>query len=132
MSWSDPIAGMLVQIRNAHMAGLDTAEVPHSKIKAEVIRIMKREGFVSDFVVEGGVSKKLLRIYLKYTGEREPAIRGMQRKSRPGLRSYVASGEIPRVLGGMGIAILSTSSGIMTGKEAKKRNVGGELLCVVW
>jgi len=114
------------------MAGLDTAEVPHSKIKAEVIRIMKREGFVSDFVVEGGVSKKLLRIYLKYTGEREPAIRGMQRKSRPGLRSYVASGEIPRVLGGMGIAILSTSSGIMTGKEAKKRNVGGELLCVVW
>jgi len=132
MSWSDPIADMLARIRNAHMAGLDTVEVPHSRIKGEIVRIMKREGFIADYVVEGGASKKLFRIYLKYTGEKEPAIRGMQRKSKPGLRSYVASGAIPRVLGGMGIAILSTSGGIMTGKEAKKRNVGGELLCVVW
>lgn len=132
MSWSDPIADMLARIRNAHMAGLDTVEVPYSRIKSEIVRIMKREGFIADYVVEGGASKKLLRVYLKYTGEKEPAIRGMQRKSKPGLRSYVASGAIPRVLGGMGIAILSTSSGIMTGKEAKKRNVGGELLCVVW
>jgi small subunit ribosomal protein S8 len=114
------------------MARLDTVEVPHSRIKGEIVRIMKREGFIADYVVEGGASKKLFRIYLKYTGEKEPAIRGMQRKSKPGLRSYVASGAIPRVLGGMGIAILSTSGGIMTGKEAKKRNVGGELLCVVW
>jgi small subunit ribosomal protein S8 len=114
------------------MAGLDTVEVPYSRIKSEIVRIMKREGFIADYVMEGGASKKLLRVYLKYTGEKEPAIRGMQRKSKPGLRSYVASGTIPRVLGGMGIAILSTSGGIMTGKEAKKRNVGGELLCVVW
>jgi len=132
MSWSDPIADMLAQLRNGHMAGRDTVEVPYSKIKGEIIRLMKREGFVADFVVEGGASKKLLRIYLKYIGEREPAIRGMQRKSRPGLRNYVASGAIPRVLGGMGAAILSTSGGIMTGKEAKKRNMGGELLCIVW
>jgi small subunit ribosomal protein S8 len=114
------------------MAGVDTVEMPHSKLKGEIIRIMKREGFLADYVVEGGGSKKLLRIYLKYTAEREPAIRGMQRKSKPGLRSYVTSTTIPLVLGGMGIAILSTSSGVMTGKEARKRNLGGEILCTVW
>jgi len=114
------------------MAGLDTVEVPHSKVKAEIVRIMKREGFITDYVAEGGGAKKLLRIYLKYTGEREPAIRGMQRKSKPGLRIYVTNSTIPRVLGGMGIAILSTSSGIMTGKEAKKMNLGGEILCTLW
>lgn len=132
MSWSDPIGDMLVRIRNAHMADLDTVEVPHSKIKSEIIRIMKREGFVADYVAEGGSTKKLLRIYLKYGGQREPTIRGMRRKSKPGLRTYVASDEIPRVVGGMGIVILSTSSGIMTGKEAKKQNLGGEVLCTVW
>ncbi len=132
MSWSDPIADMLVRIRNAHMAGVDTVEMPHSSIKGELIRIMKREGFVADYVVDGGGGRKLLRVYLKYTGEREPAIRGMQRKSKPGLRIYVTSGTIPMVLGGMGIAILSTSSGVMTGKEAKKLNLGGELLCTLW
>ena len=132
MSWSDPIADMLVRIRNGHMAGLDTVEMPHSRIKGEVIRLMKREGFVSDYVVEGGNSRKLLRVYLKYVGEREPAIRGMRRQSTPGLRTYVTCETIPRVLGGMGVAILSTSGGIMTGKEARKRKIGGELLCTVW
>lgn len=132
MSWSDPIADMLVRIRNAHMAGVDTVEMPHSTLKGELVRIMKREGFVADYVVEGGGGRKLLRVYLKYVGEHEPAIRGMQRKSKPGLRSYVTSTTIPTVLGGMGIAVLSTSSGVMTGKEAKKRNLGGELLCTLW
>ena len=132
MSWSDPIADMLARIRNGHMAGLDTVEMPHSRIKGEVIRLMKREGFVTDYVVEGGNSRKSLRVYLKYVGERDPAIRGMQRQSKPGLRTYVTCETIPRVLGGMGIAILSTSEGIMTGKEARKRKIGGELLCTVW
>ncbi len=131
MSLSDPIADMLTRIRNAHMAGHEVVEVPHSKLKGEITRVLKREGYINDYVVEGGV-KKTLRLYLKYTGENEPAIRGLQRESKLGLRSYVAADEVPQILGGLGIAILSTSSGIMTGREAREKHVGGEVLCSIW
>jgi len=131
MSWSDPVADMLTRIRNAHGAEQEIVEIPASKLKAEIARVLKREGYVSDFVIEGG-GRKTLRVYLKYGAERTPAIRGLKRESRPGLRHYVKGDGIPRVLGGMGIAILSTSAGIMTDREARERHVGGEVLCSVW
>lgn len=131
MSWSDPIADMLTRIRNGCMVGTDTVEMPHSKLKGEITRVLKREGYVVDYAVEGGV-KKVLRIYLKYTRKNEPAIRGVRRDSKPGLRRYVTCAGAPRVLSGMGIAILSTSAGIMTDKEARVKGIGGELLCRVW
>jgi len=132
MSLSDPIADMLTRIRNAHMAGHEVVEVPHSKLKGEITRVLKREGYINDYVVEGGV-KKTLRLYLKYTGdESEPAIRGLKRESKLGLRSYVGADDVPQILGGLGIAILSTSSGIMTDREAREKHVGGEVLCSIW
>ncbi len=131
MSLSDPIADMLTRVRNAHSAGLDTAEMPHSNLKNEISRVLKKEGFITDYIVEGG-HKKILRIYLKYVADHEPAIRGLKRESRPGLRKYVAADKVPKVLGGLGMAVLSTSSGVMTDKEARKQSVGGEVLCSVW
>ena len=131
MSWSDPIADMLVRIRNAHMAELDTAEMPHSRIKEDITRVLKREGYITDYAVEGGV-KKTLRVYLKYTADREPVITGLKRISKAGLRQYVGADEVPRVLGGLGVAIMSTSAGIMTGKEARGKQLGGEVICSVW
>ena len=131
MSWSDSIADMLTRIRNAQRTGSEITEAPHSKLKAEIARVLKREGFIADYVAEGG-DRKVLRIYLKYTSEGEPVIRGLRRESKSGLRRYVTRDKIPNVLSGMGVAILSTSLGVMTGKEAKKRHVGGELLCSVW
>jgi small subunit ribosomal protein S8 len=131
MSLSDPIADMLTRVRNAHMGGLEVVEMPHSKLKAEVTRVLKREGYITDYVVEGG-TQKVLRLYLKYTDEHEPAIRGIQRESKPGLRRYVNTAGIKPVLGGLGVAILSTSAGVMSDKEARKKHVGGEVLCSVW
>lgn len=131
MSWSDPIADMLTRVRNGCMVGTDVVEMPHSKLKCEITRVLKREGYISDYAVEGGV-KKILRIYLKYTGDHEPVIIGLRRESKPGLRRYVSCDDVPRVLSGMGIAVLSTSAGIMTGKEARSRRIGGEVLCRVW
>lgn len=131
MSMSDPIADMLTRIRNAHMANLEVAEVPYSKIKSEITRVLKKEGYITDYVVEGG-TKKVLRIYLKYASENEAAIRGLKRVSKPGLRKYVKSDRIPKVLGGLGINVVSTSQGIMTDKEARKSKVGGEVLCSIW
>jgi len=131
MSWSDPIADMLTRIRNAHMAAREGVEIPHSAVKAEITRVLKREGYVADYAVEGG-TRKVLRIYLKYTQEHEPAIGGLRRESKPGLRKYVSAAEVPRVLSGLGIAVLSTSSGIMTGKEAQRKHIGGEVICSVW
>ncbi len=131
MSWSDSIADMLTRIRNAQRAGAEIAEVPHSKLKAEIARVLKREGFVADYVAEGG-GRKILRVYLKYSEDGEPVIRSLRRESKPGLRRYVTRDKIPSVLSGMGVSILSTSLGVMTGKEAKKRRVGGELICTVW
>lgn len=131
MSLSDPISDMLTRIRNAHGANLEIVEMPHSKMKAEIARLLKKEGFVKDYVVEGG-TKKTLRVYLKYFGDRQAAIKGLRRESRPGLRRFVKAEEIPMVLGGLGITIMSTSSGLMTGKEARHKNMGGEVVCSVW
>jgi len=131
MSLTDPISDMLTRIRNAQAAGLDVVEMPFSKLKGEVVGVLKHEGYLTDFVVEGG-KKKVLRVYLKYTEDHEPVIRGIRRESRPGLRRYVPAGKIPRVLSGLGVAVLSTSSGVMTDKEARKQKVGGEVLCSVW
>ena len=126
----DPIANMLTCVRNASQALLDEVAVPHSKIKENIARILKNEGYIAEFGVEGD-AKKTLKMKLKYNGRRG-IIEGLKRASRPGLRHYVSATEVPRVLGGLGVAILSTSKGIMTGQDARKENVGGEVLCHVW
>ena len=131
MSWSDPIADMLTRIRNAQKAEHETVEMPFSRLKGEIAQVLKREGFITDFVVEGGTPKSL-KLSLKYTEDHEPVIRGLKRESRPGLRHYVAAAKVPRVLAGQGIAVLSTSSGILTDREARGQNVGGEVLCTIW
>ena len=127
---SDPIADMLTRIRNAGKALLPAVELPHSRMKESVAKILRNEGYVADVAVEGNVMKKL-KIRLKYQGKKN-VIEGLKRVSRPGLRRYVGSTEIPRVLSGMGVSILSTPEGVMTGAQAKKKNLGGELLCYVW
>ena len=127
---TDPISDMLTRIRNAHAALLPTVEIPHSKIKESIAGILKQEGFVNEVTVEGK-PKKVIKIKLKYNGKKG-VIEGLRRISTPGLRNYVGSTEIPRVRNGLGISIISTSQGVMSGQEAKKKNVGGELLCHVW
>ena len=127
---SDPISDMLTRIRNAGRALLPAVELPHSRMKESVAKILKSEGYVADVAVEGNKIKKL-KIHLKYQGKKG-VIEGLKRVSRPGLRRYVGAAEIPRVLNGMGVSILSTSEGVMTGAQAKKKNLGGELLCYVW
>jgi small subunit ribosomal protein S8 len=114
------------------MASKDTVDIPHSKVKSEIARILKREGYITDYTTEGQGGKRVLRLYLKYQAPQKPVIQGLRRISKPGLRRYANSGKIPRVLNGMGTVVLSTSSGIMTGDEARKQNVGGEVLCYVW
>ncbi len=127
---TDPIADMLTRIRNAQNALLPTCEIPHSKIKASIATILKKEGYISDFSIEGKPAKSI-QIKLKYSG-RKAVIEGLRRISTPGLRRYVGSTEIPRVQAGLGISIISTSEGVMSGHEARKKNVGGELVCYVW
>jgi len=127
---SDPIADMLTRIRNAGKALLPAVELPHSRMKESVAKILRSEGYITDVAVEGNAKKKL-KIHLKYQGKKN-VIEGLKRVSRPGLRRYVGSTEIPRVLGGMGVSIVSTPEGVMTGAQAKKKNLGGELLCYVW
>jgi len=128
---SDPISDMLTRIRNASSAGHEMVEMPHSRMKDELTRILKREGFIVDFAVDGG-KKKVLRIYLKYDGEHKPVIKGIKRESLPGLRKFVKHDAIPRVLGGLGTVVLSTSRGLMTGKDARGERIGGELVCSIW
>ncbi len=132
MVLTDPIADMLTRIRNANMAEKKTVQMPHSKMKSELARLLKSEGFIKDYTMENKDGKSVLNLFLKYTVEREPIIQGLRRISKPSCRKYVASDEVPRVLGGIGIAILSTSSGVMTDNEARKQNTGGEVLCYVW
>jgi small subunit ribosomal protein S8 len=127
---TDPIADMLTRIRNASQALLSDVEVSHSRMKESVAHILKREGYIAECTVEGKPLKKL-KLVLKYQGRRG-VIAGLRRVSSPGLRRYVRATEIPRVLGGMGVAILSTPKGVMTGLEAQKKHLGGELLCFVW
>ena len=127
---TDPISDMLTRIRNAHAALLPTVSIPHSKIKENIANILKKEGYINDVSVDGK-AVKTIQIKLKYNG-RKPVIEGLRRISTPGLRNYVGSTEIPRVRGGLGISIISTSQGVMSGQDARKKNAGGELLCYVW
>jgi small subunit ribosomal protein S8 len=132
MTSSDPIADMLTRVRNALRARHQKVDVPSSKLKMEIARILKEEGYILNYkMAEDGV-QKTIRLYLKYTPANLPAISTIERVSRPGCRVYVGSGEIPRVLGGLGINILTTPKGVMTGRDARKQSVGGELLAQVW
>jgi len=131
MSLSDPIADFLTRLRNAGTAKKEEIIAPYSKIKAEVIRILKEEGYIIDYAVDTEAAHPRIKITNKIAN-RASTITGLKRVSRPGLRRYVGAQEIPRVLGGMGISILSTPRGILSGREAKKQNVGGELLAYVW
>jgi small subunit ribosomal protein S8 len=126
----DPIADMLTRIRNAARALNQELELPHSKVKESIAKILIAEGYVDSCQVQGDKIKQI-KLKLKYVG-RKPVITGLRRVSRPGLRRYSAAGEVPRVLGGLGVAIVSTSRGVMTSGEARKQNVGGEVLCYVW
>ena len=129
---TDPIADMLTRIRNALMVNKETVEVPSSKMKKAIAEIMLAEGYVSDVkFVEDGLSGKLV-ITLKYAGKRQPVINGLQRISTPGLRTYANVESMPKVMDGLGVAILSTNKGVMTDKQAKAANVGGEVLCYIW
>lgn len=128
---TDPISDMLTRIRNAHLALLPAMDLPYSRIKESIASILKREGYIIDFAVEGKAATKKLTLKLKYDG-RKGVIEGLRRVSTPGLRHYVGATDIPRVRGGLGTAILSTSKGVMTGVQARKNNLGGEVLCYVW
>ena len=129
---TDTIADMLTRIRNANSMGYEEVTVPASKLKVELARILKEEGFIKEYkVVSEGVEKNIL-LTLKYGKKKEKVITGLKRISKPGLRVYVRSDEVPKVLNGLGIAIISTSKGIMTDKEARKLNIGGEVLAYVW
>lgn len=132
MSCSDPIADMLTRIRNASKAGLPAVEMGHSRLKAEIARILKKEGYIADSADFDDDGKKGLRITLKYDYNDKPIIQQLRRVSKPGLRCYVAAGDIPRVRGGIGTAVLSTSRGVMSDREARAAHVGGEVLCHVW
>ncbi|HHT37590.1 MAG: 30S ribosomal protein S8 [Candidatus Wallacebacter cryptica] len=132
MVLTDPIADMLTRIRNANSVKHESVDIPASKMKSEVARILKEEGYIRDYKVIEDNKQGILRIYLKYGPNDERVITGIKRISKPGLRVYAKKDEIPRVLGGLGIAILSTSHGIMTDKSARKGNIGGEVICYVW
>ncbi len=132
MTVSDPIADMLTRIRNAIMARHDNVLVPASKMKLSIARILKEEGFITDYEVVRGKPHRIIKIYLRYFGDNQPAISGLKRMSKPGLRVYVQKKEIPRVYGGLGISIVSTSKGIRTGQQAWRQGAGGELLCYIW
>ncbi len=132
MATSDPIADMLTRVRNAIGARHAKVDVPASKLKMEIARILKEEGYIMNFKMADEGARKMVRIYLKYTPANEPVISKIVRLSKPGCRVYVNSKEIPRVLGGLGINILTTPRGVMTGAAARKQGVGGELLCHVY
>lgn len=132
MSMTDPIADMLTRIRNACMAKHEKVDIPGSRLKLEIARILKEEGYIKNYKFLKDNKQGVIRITLKYEEDRRPVIEGMERVSRPGRRVYIGAKEIPRVLGGFGIAILSTSRGVMTDRKAREMNTGGEILCKVW
>jgi small subunit ribosomal protein S8 len=132
MSLTDPVADLLTRIRNAINARHQKLDVPASKLKLEIARILKEEGYVANFKATEEEGRKVLRIYLKYSPDSAAAISNLQRISRPGCRVYVGRNEIPRELGGLGINILTTPKGVMTGRQARKQGLGGEILCEVW
>jgi small subunit ribosomal protein S8 len=132
MRLTDPVADMLTRIRNAADARHQKVDIPSSKLKLEIARILKEEGYIANFKPTEEEGHKLVRVYLKYGNNNEAAISCVERVSRPGCRVYVRRTEIPRVLGGMGINILTTPKGVMTGRQARKEGVGGEVLCQIW
>ncbi|MDD3269385.1 MAG: 30S ribosomal protein S8 [Syntrophomonadaceae bacterium] len=132
MVMTDPVADFLTRIRNGNMVMHETVEVPGSKIKISIAQIMREEGYIKDFeYIEDG-KQGIIRIFLKYGPEKKKVITGIKRISKPGLRVYVGKEEIPRVLGGLGTAVISTSKGLMTDKKARKEGLGGEVLCYIW
>ena len=132
MAMTDPIADMLTRIRNGLVARRDTVDMPTAKIKVEIAKILKDEGYIENSKVIEKEPQSILRVHLKYTGTGEKVISGLERVSRPGRRVYCGKDEIPKVLGGMGVAILSTPMGLQTGASCRKLGVGGEVLCSVW
>lgn len=132
MSVNDPIADMLTRIRNATMIRRSTVSIPSSNLKLEIAKILKQEGYIEDFDLVNQKPAPVLRLRLKYTQDRQPVVTGLQRVSKPGRRVYTGRSEIPWVLSGIGIAILSTPKGVMTGQQARRMGVGGEILCYVW
>jgi small subunit ribosomal protein S8 len=132
MSLTDPVADLLTRIRNAINARQQKLDVPASKLKLEIARILKEEGYLSNFKATEEGGRKVLRLYIKYGSNNDAAISNVARVSRPGCRVYVGHTEIPRVLGGLGINILTTPKGVMTGRQARKNGIGGEILCEVW
>lgn len=129
---TDPIADMLTRIRNASKAKHEKVDIPSSKLKVEIAKILKDEGYIKNVKLVKDCRQGLIRVYLKYTDEEMPVIQGLKRISRPGCRVYTGNDSIPKVMAGLGTAILSTPKGIQTGKQAKKDNVGGEVICHVW
>jgi len=133
VSLSDPIADMLTRIRNAINARHEFVLAPASRIKISIAKVLKEEGFIKDYeVLKGNTPQRVIKIYLSYAGKKQSMLNGLQRVSKPSVRVYCRRGETPRVYGGLGIAILSTSQGIMTGQQAWKKGLGGEVLCYVW
>jgi small subunit ribosomal protein S8 len=132
MAVTDPIADMLTRIRNAIMARHDFVLVPSSRLKMAIARILKEEGFISEYEVLRSKPHRSIKIYLKYDDKSQPILSGLERVSKPGLRVYAGQKEIPRVRGGLGVAIISTPKGVITGKQAWRQGIGGEILCYVW
>ena len=132
MSMTDPIADLLTRIRNAIAADHEFAEIPASKFKTEIARVLNEQGYIESYSVEPARVGEVLRVKIKYTDDRRSVISGLQRVSRPGRRTYTHSGELPKVLGGMGTVIMSTSRGVMTGHQARQEGVGGEVVAYVW
>jgi small subunit ribosomal protein S8 len=132
MNLTDPVADFLGRIRNGIRARQQKIDVPASKLKAEIARILKEEGYIANFKATEEEGRKILRVYLKYGNNNEAIITSVERISRPGCRVYVGHNEIPRVLGGLGINILTTPRGVMTGRQARREKVGGEVLCQIW
>ena len=131
MTSSDPIADMLTRIRNAIMVRHDSVEIPASKMKVAIAKILKEEGFIDNFELVKGKISRNIKIHLRYTEKNIPVVSTLERVSKPGLRVYVDRGEIPRLAGGLGVAIISTSKGVMSGQQARRQGIGGELLCYV-
>ena len=132
MTMTDPIADMLTRIRNANTVGHETVEIPASKMKKAIAEILKEEGYITDFDVIEDDKQGMIKVTMKYGSNKERVISGIKKISKPGLKVYAKAGEVPKVLGGLGIAIVSTSKGIVSDKEARKLGVGGEVICYVW
>ena len=131
MTMTDPVADLLTRIRNASRARHETVDVPSSKLKLEIVRILKEEGYIANFSLAEDDKQGMIRIQLRYAAGKSPVITTLERVSRPGCRVYSSKGEIPEVLGGMGICIVSTSQGVLTGKQAREKGLGGEVLCAI-